>query len=272
MKGIEMIDVWDVATYDAELMAELECEAELICQYVKQDKENLRLRQLETHRGPLPDNPFAYAYLQFAERIIMPLMRERTIRGWHYTRLTDEEADLLRRDGIYPSTLATIKHRLDTLVAAGVLSADQADALYAGSPFHHREQMDARSNKFWMTAYPLPASDSGITDFLKNWGGEGVYFWQEGKNLESVVSGIGKPRVIELSVPVKVTNHAYGAAKAVLAYYGRSIGCEPDGAGFELYTTQPLGPEAVLAVHTAGDAPFEALARGYPVEFAQGAP
>ena len=31
-----------------------------------------------------------------------------------------------------------------------------------------------------------------------------------------------------------------------------------------LYVTEPLAPEAILAVHTAGDPPFESLARGYP--------
>lgn len=262
-----LLDVWNLETYGPSLLAELDCEADLICQYVQQDRENYRLRQLASYGGPPPDNNFAYAFYQFAERIILPLMSERRIRGWHYTRLTDAEVDYLRRDGVYPSTLTTIERRLNTLVAAHLLSTEQAEALYRGSPFHNSEQAEARSNKFWMTAFPLPISYDGIVPFLESWGGESVSFWQREQALRGAVARIGKPRVIELSVPLSITRHAYSAARAIVAYYGRSIGCEPDGADFEFYATQPLGPDAVLAIHSEGDANFIALANGYPSEY-----
>lgn len=262
-----LIDVWNVKTYGPDILAELDCEADLICQYVMQDKENYSLRELDLHRGPPPSNPYAFAFYQFTERVILPLVSERSIRGWHYTRLTDAEADLLRREGIYPSTLATIRRRLDALVTTGLLSPEQAEELYRGSPFHHPGQTEGRSNKFWMTAFPLPVSYHGIVPFLESWGGEGVFFWQRNQALRDAVALIGNPRVIELSVPLKITQHAYSAARAILAHYGRSIGCEPDGADFELYATQPLSPDSVLAIHSDGDASFKALANGYPAEY-----
>jgi hypothetical protein len=51
----------------------------------------------------------------------------------------------LRREGIHLSTPETLRSRLDLLVASGVISAQLADALFAASPFHGKQQdFDAR--------------------------------------------------------------------------------------------------------------------------------
>lgn len=76
-----LIDVWNVETYGPDILTELESKANLICQYVKQDKENFRLRELDLHRGPPPSNPYAFAFYQLVERVILPLVSERSIRG-----------------------------------------------------------------------------------------------------------------------------------------------------------------------------------------------
>ncbi|MBA8832989.1 MULTISPECIES: hypothetical protein [Rhizobium] len=135
---------------------------------------------------------------------------------WHYTRLTDDEAKLLQSDGIHTSNLAAIRKRLDAQVTAGVISAKVADALHGASPFHH--QMEARSGKFWMTSHPFPADHHGVELLLAHWGGEGVYFWLEDGQLIELVKGIGRPRVIEVAVPLQVTTSAYSGAKAVIAH------------------------------------------------------
>jgi hypothetical protein len=73
------------------------------------------------------------------------------------------------------STLETIRRRLNVLISEGLLSAENADALYLARPFH--QQNDARANKFWVTSHPVPNDDSGVSLLLEHWGGEGVYFW-----------------------------------------------------------------------------------------------
>ena len=195
----------------------------------------------------------------------MPAMEKRTIRAWHYTRLTDAEAALLRTDGIYISTLETIRMRLDMQISEGLLSAHAADALYAASPFH--EQNDERSNKFWMTSHPLPIDDGGVTLLLENWGGEGVHFPRRYVDSIKLVKRIGRPRIIEVAIPLSATDRAYYAAKAVVATFGLTLGCEPEKAAFDLYSMQDLGPETVLNIHAEGDPHFVALARGYPASF-----
>jgi hypothetical protein len=176
-----------------------------------------------------------------------------------------DEVILIRESGVYPSTLATIRQRLDARVAAGDFSAEIADQLLEASPFH--QQADSRSNKFWVTSHPIEHDDSSVELLLGNWGGEGVYFWLEDEGLKNLVAKIGKPRVLEMAVPINASCRSHQTAAAVLCTFGRSIGCKPSRAEFHLYSTHALGPEAVIAIHTEAEPNFVALARGYPVGF-----
>ena len=264
----KLIDVWNIDTFDAALLAELQAGEKVLRGYMITEKKNfLEYKECRTvgRRQPLKSNSYASAYQDFVKQIIMPAMEKRTIRAWHYTRLTDAEAALLRTVGIYISTLNTIRKRIDMLIFEGLLSAHAADALYAASPFH--EPNDVRSNKFWMTSHPLPIDDSSVTPLLENWGGEGVHFGLEDVDLIELVKRIGKPNVIEVAIPLTATDRAYYAAKAVVATFGLTLGCEPEKNAFDLYSMQALGPETVLNIHTGGDPNFVALARGYPASF-----
>jgi hypothetical protein len=161
--------------------------------------------------------------------------------------------------------LEQIRRRLGVQASARTLSVETADALYAASPFH--QQHDLRAGKFWMTSHPVSADDSGVKLLVGHWGGEGVYFWLKDPQLVERVKSLGRPRVIELAVPLAVTRHAYSAAKAVVAAFVRTLGCDPDWSAFDLYTTSALGADAVLNIHTEGEPNFAALARGYPASF-----
>jgi hypothetical protein len=268
MKGMteRIIDVWNVETFEKDLLAGLCANAELIRNYIITDRKSFLERQESGRMGPYPTNPYAASYFRFVEDVGRD-MEARTIRAWHYTRLTEAETDTLRDTGIYASTLETIRRRLDAQVAAGVFSAEIAGALFARSPFHHDEQSGARSNKFWMTSHPVGIEDGSVTPLLGGWGGEAVYFWLKDAILEELVAGIGKPRVLEMAVPLDATRHAYSAGRAVVATFARTLGCDRDTGAFDLYATRSLGAEAVLAIHTEGDAVFAEIAKGYPAEF-----
>jgi hypothetical protein len=262
-----VIDVWDIATFDDGLLAHLRAKAELVRNYMVTERNNFLEYTTSKRWQPLKPNSFSAAYQDFVERTIMSDMEDRTIRAWHYARLTDAEAELLNAGGIYLSTLDTIRSRLDMQTSDGLLSTEAAAALYAASPFHH--QNESRSKKFWMTSHPHAVDDSGVTLLLEHWGGEGVYFWLKDAGLIKLVKGIGKPRVIEIAVPLNATNHAYGAASAVMAAFAQTLGCKADRAAFDLYSTRDLGPASVLKIHTDGEPTFRALARGYPATFAR---
>jgi hypothetical protein len=251
----KLIDVWNLETFDEELTSKLQANAELIRNYLMIDRSEAFDRHITT-------NPYGMDYIEFMEEVGRD-MQARTIRAWHYTRLTDAEVDIIRRDGIYLSTLETFRRRLDAQVAARVFSVEVADALFAASPFH--AQLDVRSNKFCMTSHPVATDD--MTLLLGNWGGESAYFWLKDPTLSELVASIGVPRVLEIAVPLDATPHASRAGQDVLATFERTLGYKPDVEAFDLYSIRALGPEAVIAVHSEGERDFAMLAKGYPAAF-----
>lgn len=262
---MSLIDVWNIATFDDELAAHLRGAADLIRDYLTTSHRQYLEREASDHTQPYPINPYGADYVAFTDGLV-PLMEARSIRAWHYTRITDAEAVTLLRDGVHLSDLAAVRRRLDAQVAAGAFSGDVADALFDDSPFQS-EQLESRSNKFWMVSHPRDIEDSGVELLLESWGGEAVYFWQRDPDLQSQLKRIGRPRVIELAIPLAATNHAYSAGRTVVSAYALALGCPAESGAFDLYTRQALGPEAVLQIHTEGDAAFSGMARAYPAGF-----
>jgi hypothetical protein len=262
------IDVWDVGTFDSALIALLEAEADLFRNYLETDRQIFLSYDLgRGHARPTlrPENPYTFDFLHLQE-VIGREMQQRTIRAFHYARLTDGEVTNLKRDGIHLSTPATLQRRLDDLVSAGGLTRDLADQLYAGSPFNS-DQLKARSGKFWMTSHPVAVDDGGVKYLLKYWGGEVASMWIRDKASSAPLELLGKPRIIEVAVPMCATNRSHSAGGAVVATFARSHGSTPAKNDFDLYVDQPLPPAAILAVHTEGDVPFVQMGRGYPVGF-----
>lgn len=196
----------------------------------------------------------------------MRQMEARTIRAWHYTRLTDAEIGTLRQVGIYLSSLVTIRSRLNTQVAAGAFTQEVADRIFADSPYNGN-QFAARADKFWMVSHPIEIDYCGVSRFLESWGGESAYFWQRDAELNNTLKQIGRPRVLEIAMPLSSSRGAYSAAEAVVATYERMLGGQPEKHVFDLYREQPLDSSHILAIHSQGEPNFDAIARGYPVGF-----
>lgn len=243
---MNVIDVWNARTFDVELLAKLTDHATAI-------------------EGFLASKIDAQDIDELID-VFTEVMSSRTIRGWHYTRLIDEEVEIIRRNGIYPSSLESIRARLGRLVEAGIISPAEADRLFADSPYH--EQNDIRANRFWMTSNPITVDSSGVTLLLGNWGGEGVYFWQQNSDLKKRVAEIGRPRVLELAVPVRTTGfHATRIASGVMRTFGETAVPNRSRADFDFYTKEVLAADAVRAIHTEGEPQFSLIGNGYPGEY-----
>jgi hypothetical protein len=266
IESVAIIDVWDVETFDNELRSDLDAHADVIRNYMLTSRRQWLEREASDRTMPYPENPYAGAFQSVKEHI-MRLMEARTIRAWHYTRLTDAEVDAFRQGGIYLSSLDTIRSRFAAQVAAGAFSQEVADRLFADSPYQSN-QRGSRSGKFWMISHPVVVKDGGVELLLGSWGGESAYFWQQDEALQDMLKQIGRPRVLEIAMPLVHSHHGYSAAEAVVATYGRMLGCRPDKHAFDLYSHQPLGPDHVLAVHSHGETNFGTMARGYPAGFA----
>ena len=264
----DLIDVWDAKTFDGELSALLAKEGDFVRNYMTTDHRVFLVHDLgRSPERPMlrPENPYTSAFGALKEAI-SELMQSRTIRAWHYTRLTAAEVEKLRDEGIHLSTPATLRARLDCLVASAALSPQLADALYVESLFHS-DQLEARSGKFWMTSHPVAIDDSGVRPLMAHWGGEVASFWTKDPALLAPLATTGIPRVIEVAVPLAVTSKSYSAAGAVIATFGRTLGCIPGSHSFDIYLTTPLPPDSVLLVHSEGDSSFHTIGLSYPERY-----
>ena len=257
-----IIDVWDVDSFDDGLRADLEADADVLRDFHVSSKRLWLEREASDHLLPYRENPHAGAFQAITENI-MREMEDRTIRAWHYTRMTDAEVAAMRRSGIHLSTLASIRTRLDAQVAAGTFPPRIAERLFADSPFQS-DQLASRSHKFWMVSHPRRVEDGGVELLLESWGGEAAYFWQLDEELKELLKSIGTPRVIEIAMPLRHSRHSYPAAAAVVAAYIRMFDATDEKKAFDLYTHQPLPADHILAVHSGGEASFANMGFGYP--------
>lgn len=258
------VDVWDLKTFDKDLRFVLEDHSDLIRGYLLRDREIFETYDLARgfDRPSLrPRNQFAADFVRLEESLITP-MAERRIRAFHYTRLTDREVTRLFDNGIHLSTPESLRDRLLALYQIGVLTLEDMGTLEAESPFH--AQMNARQGKFWMASHPIAIEHGGVERLLRYWGGEVTSFQLNNEDLLARLATIGRPRVIEVAVPLAATRHAFSAAQAVVATFGRSLGCPGDQKDFDLYAESALPAAAVLRVHSAGEADFEMMGQTYP--------
>lgn len=122
------------------------------------------------------------------------------IRGWHCTRLTEQEIGLVLTHGLRLPTPAMLHQRIDAVVAAGLLSPAIADVLKT------RNQADDenRAGKVWFCFFPpRDAGEGGIERFFRHWGGEALYNSHEDDPVTSpALRIIGTPALIEANVPI----------------------------------------------------------------------
>jgi hypothetical protein len=263
---MNFIDVWDTETFDRDLLTCLRANSGLLLSYFETRKRQFWERENSDHRGVPPTNPYGRSFVAFQE-YLMSWMAERTIRAWHYTRMTDSGVHALATHGPVLSDVEGIRRRLHAQVLAGTFSSEIAERLWAASPFH--KQDDIRSGQFWMVSTPAPTDSGGVELLLQHWGGESVYFWQQEPELVSLLQSIGRPRIVELTAPLSACAEilSFTAAGAVISSFAKSIGAPERPGGFDFCVVRQLGPEAVRAIHTDGESAFHLIGRGYPERF-----
>jgi hypothetical protein len=256
------IDLWDVDSFDPELNAILDANADRVRAYLTEqaaiDHEYDTNPRLMMRRA----NPHWDAY-QHLDRLLDAALRGRPARAWHYTRLTDDEVGAIRAGGLGLSTRAALDARLADRIAAGDLTAPQAQAIRAASPLHG-DQHDARAGQVCACAYPAPVADPGVERLLRYWGGEVASFHLEDPDLLFRLGEIGRPRVLEVAAPLAAVRPGTALGKAAIAAFAHGAGIAFEAFMPDLFFIEPLAPTAVLAIHSDGEEAFVSLGRGFP--------
>lgn len=255
------MDVWNPQTFDDALREKLEANSDLIATYHQETQVLMDKHLSSDPYESLQPNQYAAQYHALLEYMITPLLMERKIRVWHYTRLLDDEAQSMQ-EKLELSSLANLKSRLGNLIQKRLLTTEEAGIIYGDSPFHVQE--DIRSNRFYSTIVPIVPDDSGVELLLESWGGESAYFWLKNESLETKLKSIGKPRIVEIETGLQDNLDAFTAAEPVLQSWARHLGILSSISNADLAIKGCLDDAKVLKIHTAGDGSFESVATTYP--------
>ena len=250
------IDTWNPKTFDGEILAMLVKHSKLIFDYhVEMDK--------YIHCSSCPSfspNQLFQTYHNFHENTPTPIIVKCRIRTWHYTRLTDEEADAMAQQ-ISPSSLHFLRHRLNNLVAKQLITDDAAKIIFDQSVFHKQPN---RAGILCTTTHPIPYDDPGVNPLLENWGGESAYFWLHDEGLIQTLKNIGTPRIIEIETSLSDKVNGYSVAGKIIEAWACQHGAPTTISGCALAIGDCINTAKVLRIHTKGDNTFETIGTVYP--------
>ena len=141
-------------------------------------------------------------------------MRPFAIKGWHCTRLTDEEISSILAHGLQLPDASMLYRRIDALVRSGAVTAQIAENLKSTN----QAQEKNRVGMVWFCFFPPRlAGEKGIARFFRHWGGEALYNSHESNPVTSKqLRCIGMPCIVEAEVPVTLMPKSGGFSAKIV--------------------------------------------------------
>jgi len=148
---------------------------------------------------------------------VVELLQTTKLRGWHCTRLTDEEAAQIRRYGMQLPDPEFLKRRIKALLSEMAISRRVASRLAEDN----QGGQEFRRGRIWFCFFPpRTAGHSGIGELLGLWGGEALYSCHRSDEaIGRILRTIGRPRLVEADIPIAALNMAYFFGDRIINRY-----------------------------------------------------
>ncbi|MGF1752098.1 hypothetical protein L4C33_00655 [Vibrio makurazakiensis] len=224
------IVIEDMATWPAEIVEYL-------------DKSHSSFLGWETSdENRVPPQEYDKAVYDF-RRVLKPFH----LIGYHCTKLTKDEIEEIRLNGMILQDLESLTKRIEQLKLAGVISGTVASALVE----RNQANDSNRARMLWFCFFKPYRDSYGIHRFFRSWGGEALYVNHEGLEVTGrVLKSIGVPCVIEAKVSIESLNeHYYPYSQMVRVYLSSKGYIADDGCELEGYSTLNIPAEQIIAVH-----------------------
>jgi hypothetical protein len=143
-------------------------------------------------------NPHGGAYATLLSKLERLLTPHRLV-VYHCTRLTPTEADEIRAQGIRLLSQELVHQRLNGALTDGHISAvDHASLKNDRGSIARIEQTKGR---WWGCPVRSILKDRGVSPFFRTWGGEGVFFHLEAREILPRLRLVGMPYIVVAGVP-----------------------------------------------------------------------
>lgn len=265
-----LIDLWDTGTYHSDIQDHLDSYKEVITGYLDLEQKKDAMVAILATWEPIRPNPFTGDYMSAVESL-GPIMAAKTVRAFHYSRMTDDEVEALRAEGIVPTAVSSLEQRVNRQVISGTLTREQGDLII------ERGSLQAAAfgirKGFWSSSSPIHPDDAAVNLLVDHWGGESarwLFTGTEDEQMIEVLKGIGRGRVIEVAISLKDANGGlagFSAARTSVREYARSLGHQVYPEALDLAIEHPLPASRILKVHTEGEDGYQTMGIGYPSTF-----
>jgi hypothetical protein len=183
------------------------------------------------------------------------------LNGWHCTRLTGEEINIIQTQGMQLPDLAMLRSRIDAVEAEGLLSAAISDRLRCENQANDKNRM----GRIWFCFFPpYIGGESGIGRFFRSWGGEALYNTHEDDPVTGpALSRIGVPCLIRARVAISsFKNGALGLSFRIIARFLVNRGFETsEPFDHDDSTIRPIQASDILEVVKFPEAKFISLTK-----------
>lgn len=177
--------------------------------------------------------------------------------GFHCSRLTDDEVQDVRRNGLRALSPALVSDRLMRRVEAGDVDLDTAARIDATN----RAKEPTRRDRVALYLRRAELRERHLTEpFFRMWGGEAVAFpLERDEARRAVLERIGTPCVVVVAVPVAAFEHeATPIGHRLAAVYLHRRGLDI-GVGWASHLKGTIPAERVIGITTEGEAAFASL-------------
>lgn len=122
------------------------------------------------------------------------------LRGYHCTRLTDDEVEIIINNGMALPDIDMLHVRITAIEQKRLIDANLANYLRD----KNQGNDENRKGRIWFCFFkPYLAGQLGIGRFFQSWGGEALYNSHEDDPLSGeILTKIGTPCIIEAFVPI----------------------------------------------------------------------
>lgn len=175
------------------------------------------------------------------------MLREHSLIGYHCTRLTGEEIEEIRLNGMILQDANSLSARIERLQQSNLVSRENAERLRA----KNQAGASNRRNMLWFCFFePFLAGEHGTGRLFRSWGGEALYNSHEKDSVTgSILRSIGIPCIVKADVPISSLKESFfpdGAmARALLADLGHELRIPVEHEG---YSIQNIPAEKILEV------------------------
>ena len=164
-----------VESWPVPLLEYLASQYEMLVAHARHERAKLEayLNQEHGHvpMAMMPSNPHFQAQ-ERASLKVLELLQSTTLRGWHCTRLTEQEVEHIKSHGMQPPNLQVLSERIRRAQADGIIEDKIAERLIA----ENQAGDNNRKGMIWFCFFePRIAGQSGIERFFRCWGGEALY-------------------------------------------------------------------------------------------------